>query len=76
FFWKRATVAGGVLSIVGGMTTTVVWEVINKIQGHLPFGIPAVYPALICSLALLIVVSLTLPKPSPDKWKPFFRQEA
>ncbi|MGD2295695.1 MAG: sodium:solute symporter family protein, partial [Candidatus Aminicenantes bacterium] len=42
FFWKRATVAGGVLSIVGGMTTTVVWEVINKIQGHLPFGIPAV----------------------------------
>lgn len=76
FFWKRATVAGGVLSILGGMTTTIVWEVINKIQGHLPFGIPAVYPALLCSLSLLIIVSLASPKPPPDKWKPFFKQGA
>ena len=36
FFWKRATSAAGVLSILGGMTTTIIWEIINKAQGHLP----------------------------------------
>ncbi|MBN2244746.1 MAG: sodium:solute symporter family protein [Candidatus Aminicenantes bacterium] len=74
FFWKRATTAGGVFSILGGMFTTIIWEVINKINGQLPFGIPAIYPALAVSLVLLIGVSLMTPKPSPDKWKPFFKQ--
>jgi len=73
FFWKRATVMGGVLSILGGMTTTVIWEITNKIQGHLPFGVPAVYPALVLSLFLLIFVSLVSPKPAEEKWKPFFK---
>ncbi len=73
FFWKRATVAGGVLSILGGMATTVIWEVINKVQGHLPFGVPAVYPALVLSLFLLVFVSLISSKPSVEKWKPFFK---
>jgi len=73
FFWKRATVQGGVLSILGGLLTTVVWEVINKIKGELPLGVPAIYPALICSLALLIGVSLLTPKPSPEKWQAFFK---
>lgn len=72
FFWKRATVSGGVSSILGGMTVTIVWEIANKILGHLPFGIPAVYPALICSLSLLIFVSLFTSKPEPEKWRPFF----
>lgn len=72
FFWKRATVPGGVLSILGGLSVTVIWEVINKLQGHLPFGVPAVYPALICSLVLLFGVSLLTPKPPTEKWKPFF----
>jgi SSS family solute:Na+ symporter len=72
FFWKRATVPGGVLSILGGLSVTVIWEVLNKIQGHLPLGVPAVYPALLCSLALLFGVSLLTPKPPEDKWKPFF----
>ncbi len=73
FFWKRATVTGGVLSILGGMATTVIWEITNKIQGHLPFGVPAVYPALVLSLFLLIFVSLFSPKPAEEKWKPFFK---
>jgi len=72
FFWKRATVTGGVLSILGGMTTTIIWEVINKAQGHLPLGLPAIYPALICSLVLLIGVSLGGAKPSQEKWREFF----
>jgi SSS family solute:Na+ symporter len=74
FFWKRATATGGVLSILGGMTTTIIWEIINKIQGHLPLGIPAIYPALICSLTLLIGISLATPKPSPEKWRLFFKR--
>ncbi len=74
FFWKRATTAGGVLSILGGLATTVIWEIINKIQGHLPLGVPAIYPALICSLTLLIGISLTTPKPSPEKWGLFFKR--
>jgi SSS family solute:Na+ symporter/sodium/proline symporter len=73
FFWKRATVSGGVFSILGGLTTTVIWEIINKVQGHLPLDIPSVYPALICSLALLIGISLLSPPPSQEKWKPFFK---
>lgn len=74
FFWKRATIAGGVFSILGGMTTTIVWEVINKVQHGMPFGIPAVYPALFCSVGLLVIVSLAGSKPSPEKWKPFFKE--
>jgi SSS family solute:Na+ symporter len=72
FFWKRATVSGGVLSILGGMTTTVIWEIINKVQGHLPLGVPTIYPALICSVVLLVAVSLSGAKPSSEKWRPFF----
>ncbi|NOR52699.1 MAG: sodium:solute symporter family protein, partial [Candidatus Aminicenantes bacterium] len=74
FFWKRATVSGGVSSMIGGIATTVIWEAANKILGHLPLGIPTIYPALICSLSLLIGVSLLTPRPSPDKWKPFFKK--
>lgn len=74
FFWKRATVPAGVLSILGGMTMTIIWEIINRVQGHLPLNIPAVYPALLCSLFLLIFVSLASPKPLKEKWAPFFNE--
>jgi SSS family solute:Na+ symporter len=76
FFWKRASISGGVLSILGGLVTTVAWEILNKIQGHLPLGVPAIYPALICSLSLLVVVSLMTPKPPEEKWRLFFKKEA
>ncbi len=75
FFWKRATVKGGVFSILGGMLTTVAWEIANKLSGALPLGMPAVYPALCVSVCLLVCVSLATPKPTPEKWKPFFKQE-
>jgi len=74
FFWKRASIAGGVSSMLGGITVTVAWEIINKIQGHLPLGVPAVYPALICSLVLLFGVSLITPKPPEEKWRLFFKK--
>jgi len=75
FFWKRATASGGVLSMLGGTTVTIVWEIVNKIQGHLPFGIPAIYPALVVSLVLLFGVSLLTPKPPPEKWRAFFKNK-
>jgi len=75
FFWKRATVKGGVSSILGGMTVTIVWEILNKQIGHPPRKNPAVYPALICSVFLLITVSLLTPKPDPEKWRPFFKEK-
>lgn len=74
FFWKRATTAGGVTSILGGLAVTVTWEILNKVQGQLPFGVPAVYPALISSLTLLVIVSLLTPRPSPEKWEKFFKK--
>lgn len=76
FFWKRVTPAGGVTSIVAGMTI----PVINKLLevGNFSFWVFPVdtdyiaIPSLIASLLMLIVVSL-LTKPSPEeKWRPFF----
>ncbi len=70
FFWKRVTPSGGVSSIAGGMTVTIIWEILQK-----PYDIPTVYPALFISLFLLITVSLLTKPSSAEKWKPFFRKE-
>jgi len=71
FFWKRATVAGGVSSIGAGMVVTVLWELLQQ-----PWETPTVYPALAVSLFCLVVISLITPPPPIDKWKPFFQKEA
>lgn len=70
FFWKRVTPAGGTASIAGGMIMTLIWEILGK-----PFALPTVYPALFCSLFLLITVSLLTKKSADEKWEPFFRKE-
>lgn len=72
FFWKRATPKAGVASIIGGMSVTVIWEVVNKIFGSFPLGLPAVYPALVTSIVLLVVGSLLDHPPASEKWEPFF----
>jgi len=72
FFWKRATPWAGVLSMSAGISVTIGWEVVNRIIGHLPLGVPAIYPALISSVVLLIGISLISKKPPKEKWKPFF----
>ncbi|MBI4878739.1 MAG: sodium:solute symporter family protein [Planctomycetes bacterium] len=71
FFWKRATVAGGVWSIASGMGVTIAWEVSKKAIGHHPWSVPAVYPALAVSLAVLVVVSLAGAPPPREKWERF-----
>ena len=67
--WKRATRAGGVASILAGMSTTLVWEVIGLLRAvdGVPaylFGWQTAYPALALSIATLIVVSLLTPPPT------------
>ena len=69
--WKRATRLGGLFSILSGSLITLF---LNRVVPHLwphvmnngdPWGIPAIFPALIVSAGSLIIVSL-LGKP-PDR---------
>lgn len=58
-FWKRATKAGAISSILAGTVTTLLWE--EVIKDHLPAEIAkldAVLPAITLSVICLIVVSL------------------
>ncbi len=58
-FWKRATTAGAISSILAGTVTTLLWEEI--IKSHLPAGLAkldAVLPAITLSVICLIAVSL------------------
>jgi len=68
FLWKRATPAGGLASVAGGMAGTLVAKFIFHIEGDY-----IIYPAIILSLICLVVVSLLTPKPEEEKWKPFFK---
>jgi len=71
FFWRRATVAGGVWSMASGMGVTVAWEVAKKILGDHPGGLPAIYPALAVSILVLVLVSLAGAPPSREKLERF-----
>ena len=71
FFWRRCTTAGAITSIVLGTIVTVVWQLL---QNYGPTEIKAaigawdaVYPALIASVASLIVVSLLTPAPTAQQ---------
>jgi SSS family solute:Na+ symporter/sodium/proline symporter len=70
--WPRATRAGGVASIAVGMGTTLVWEVIALQRGtggnpDYLFGLATVYPALLFSIAALVLVSLSTPPDTPSQ---------
>ncbi|MCI5072566.1 sodium:solute symporter family protein [bacterium] len=65
-FWKRATTAGALGSIIGGTATTLLWELVDH-----SFQVDAVIPAITVSLTLLIVLSLATPKQGVEKLKPF-----
>ena len=64
FFWKRATTAGAIVSIILGAALTVGFNLAGYDL--------AIYPALGASLLSLFLVSLLTPPPEPAKWKPFF----
>jgi len=64
FFWKRATTAGAITSIVLGTGITVGLN----LKGYEL----AIYPALGASVLSLLVVSWFTAPPPAEKWKPFF----
>ena len=66
FFWRRATTAGAVCSIVSGTAVTVLWNLAEITR------LDAVYPALGASLLGLVGVSLFTPAPAESSWRPFF----
>jgi SSS family solute:Na+ symporter len=67
--WKRATTAGAIASIAGGTGATLLWGATGLERTT---GIEAVLPAIVISLALLVVVSLRTPRQSKEKIAPFF----
>ena len=72
FFWKRTNAAGAVASIGIGTVITVAWNVAQGLGWKNETD--AVYPALIASVASLILVSLMTAPPAAAKWKPFFEK--
>jgi len=68
FFWRRATTPGAIASIFFGTVVTVVWQIAqqhgpNWVHGYVD-SVDAVYPALLISVASLVLVSLAT-SPSP-----------
>ena len=76
FFWKRATAAGAVTSIILGTVITVVWDTFEIQVRFQEYGwirsMDAVYPALAISVLGLVAVSLPSAPPPAERWKPFF----
>ncbi len=69
FFWKRATGAGAVCSIVSGTIVTIGWELLQQYSEPNRMTVindlDAVYPALLTSVTALIIVSLATHPRSP-----------
>jgi SSS family solute:Na+ symporter len=65
-FWKHATKAGAISSIVTGTVVTLIWSQVDFIKNNLPTSLAdldAVLPAIMLSVICLVVVSLlTSPK--------------
>jgi SSS family solute:Na+ symporter len=64
-FWKRATKAGAITSIVTGTVVTLLWSEADVIRNELPWGLAdleAVLPAITLSVIMLVVVSLLTSK--------------
>ena len=82
FFWKRVTKEGGIASIITGMSIVIIIEVLNRTMADSPLDLGIIsfpfdssmiaIPALIGSIAALIIVSL-FTSPSPKEVvDPFF----
>ncbi len=68
-FWKRATPAGAVTSILSGTIVALVWEELAIIKDNLPGNLSdldAVLPAMTVSVLSLVGVSLLTGNPKPQ----------
>jgi SSS family solute:Na+ symporter/sodium/proline symporter len=73
FYWRRATASAAVASIFTGTFVTVFWDS-AFIHTHLPAVIAqrdAIFPALLASLACLLIVSLLTPRPTESHLRAF-----
>ena len=76
--WKRATKAGGIVSIISGTAACILLKIMagvlppGKAPDGDPWGIPIIYPALAVSIITLVVVSLLTPKPKSEELEKFF----
>jgi Na+/proline symporter len=76
--WKRATKAGGLVSIISGTLVCILFKVMaevlppDKVPDGDPWGIPIIYPALAVSLGALVIVSFLTKKPKPEELEKFF----
>ena len=69
--WRRATAAAAVSSILGGTAMTLFWEISGTATRT---GIGTIFPAIITSVLLLVVVSLMTPRQSEEKLLQIFRK--
>jgi SSS family solute:Na+ symporter/sodium/proline symporter len=86
FFWKRVTRAGGVASIAAAMATVICIAMLNSIykgsaEGLSLLGISfpmdtdyIAIPAVIVSVATLVIVSLATKKPEESDWQEFIEE--
>jgi SSS family solute:Na+ symporter len=80
--WRRATKQGGLASIVSGAAIAILFDFIipyvapQVMIGEDAWGIPSIYPALIASIGMLVVVSLMTPKPDPSVLAKLFPETA
>ncbi|MEW6365969.1 MAG: sodium:solute symporter family protein [Acidobacteriota bacterium] len=83
--WKRATRAGGVVSIISGAVMALLLELVipnlfpQVMKGPAgsqdPWGVPSIYPSLAVSVLALFVVSLATPKPDPKSLQELFPEK-
>lgn len=71
--WKRATAPGAVSSILGGTAMTLIWEISGTAERT---GIETIFPAIITSVLLLVVVSLSTPRQSEEHLLQIFKKSA
>lgn len=69
-YWKRATTAGAITSMVGGIVTASVWLMLDN-----PFGLEAVYISVPVSILGMVLVSLVTKPVSKEALKPFFKDK-
>ncbi len=73
FFWRRATAAGAVASIASGTVVTVGWDspIVARLLPAVIAQRDAIVPALLVSLAALVVISLLTRPPGEEQLRPF-----
>jgi Na+/pantothenate symporter len=65
-YWRRASREGAIAAMLGGVTTTLLWEAFG------PASIDPVLPGFLASLGLMVVVSLVTPRPPAAALSPYF----